>query len=104
MPREWINILQSSDFSYSCIMGYEPYNLKVSSNTLAMPLRGSKDEPTIKQIVKHVTSWILTVNKEYTNRLKRAAKEKQRKEEMERKAKLEELERNQAINSILNDV
>ena len=104
LPREWINILQSSDFSYSCIMGYEPYNLKVSSNTLAMPLRGSKDEPTIKQIVKHVTSWILTVNKEYTNRLKRAAKEKQRKEEMERKAKLEELERNQAINSILNDV
>ena len=104
LPREWINILQSSDFSYSCILGYEPYNLKVTNNMLSMPLKVRKDEAIIKQIVENVYSWIPIVNKEYSDRLKRATKEKQQKEEMELKAKIEELDRNQAINSMLNNL
>lgn len=104
LPPEWKTILQSSDFSYSCILGYEPYNLKVTNNMLSMPLKVRKDEAIIKQIVENVYSWIPIVNKEYSDRLKRATKEKQQKEEMELKAKIEELDRNQAINSMLNNL
>ena len=71
---------------------------------LSMPLKVRKDEAIIKQIVENVYSWIPIVNKEYSDRLKRATKEKQQKEEMELKAKIEELDRNQAINSMLNNL
>ena len=105
LPREWVEILMGGHYGHTSLMGYETYCLsQTDENTLIMPLKGRSDEATIKTIVEYMNTWIPSANYEYNSKLKREAAEVQRKEEMKRKKELEEIDRAQAINALLNDI
>ena len=105
LPTEWYRYITQGTYNSSYLLGYDHTRLKHSSkNELAMPIRGSENENTLKTIIGHVEDWAKTTNVAYSKLLKQRAREEQENKERIRKAEIEKLDRDNAINSILKNL
>lgn len=105
LPEDWIQFLINGSYSHSAQIGYDNYNLKKHNNTtIYMPFHGSEREDTIKRVVGYVTQWVDTVNREYSQSVKRKAIEEQRKKEAARLAEIKRLEHEDQMNTTINSL
>lgn len=101
-PVEWFQKLAYSSYSHSAIMGYEPDKLRmIGTRELDMRLRSNINENTLKSIIKNVEEWVRTVNEIYNREQKQLAYANQQRKEQERIEKLEKIEKENAIASLI---
>lgn len=101
-PVEWFQKLAYSSYSHSAIMGYEPDKLRmIGTRELDMRLRPNINENTLKSIIKNVEEWVRTVNEIYNREQKQLAYANQQRKEQERIEKLEKIEKENAIASLI---
>ena len=105
IPDDWFGLITIGSFSHTAMMGYETNHLKRGArNELCMRLRGDEDEATLKRIIQYFNEWVSMVNVLYSNQMIEKAQEEQRRKEHLQKAKINKLERETAISSMLKNL
>jgi serine/threonine protein kinase len=104
-PREWMSLLQTGYHSGSYYVGYGPQNIQgTNNNLLVMNIDGVNNDKTFKDIVKEVYQWVSEANNAYTHKLKNDAKREKEEQERKRTAEIERLEKENRLNSLLNEI
>lgn len=102
LPSEWFQKLAYGSYSHLALVGYEPKRLqKVGKRELSMQLGADINENSLKSIVTNVEQWVKTVTHIYNNEQKRLVYDEQERKEQERLAKIQQLEKENALASLI---
>ena len=99
---EWFDTLAYGSYSHTSVMGYEPNRLKKKEKSvLAMPVRESVGQGTVKDIVACLKDWIRMANGIYKGNIKRQLEREQREKEQRRLLEIQRIERENSLNDFL---
>ena len=104
-PDDWYQFIAFGSYSCSYMMGYEHEKLKkIAKNKLAMPLRKTENESTLKSIIGYIEDWVRIANRNYSQTQKHNAVAEQQRKEAARKAEIERLEKEEAFASMISNL
>ena len=99
-PQKWNSILKSGNYPHSSTPSVEPSGISVELDWLILPMSDTT-EANIISAIKMVSEWVSTTNQKYNEMQRKKDRIEQQKKEKERVMKLNSLEQENRINSLL---
>lgn len=99
---EWYNVLLSGNYEHSFVWGYAPERLLYKNEySLTMPLNGSHNKNTIKDIVMNIKDWVIVATEKYNNMIVEKIRKEQKQKEQRRLDKIRRLKDEQEMNDFI---
>lgn len=86
----WFSELQSGNYTHNSILGYEPSQLRLSGNTISLPIRSNYPE-TAKQMAGHIRNWLAPATINFNEHQRAEYYRQKREEERKQQAEIDRL-------------